>query len=156
MGFSSRPRQHANTRRAPGAAARRRFANAASGSSKNMTPKRETIRSKGRPPPRRSAVCASATTTVASGTRLRAAAAMPSAMSTPTASAPAAVAASRSVPAPHPTSSTRCPPANPAAVRTAPVTGAKTASNTASFATHPAALSVQSSRIDSFATATPY
>ncbi len=158
IGFSSSLRQQANTSRAPGAAAERTFANAASGSSKNMTPKRETTRSNGAPEvsARRSSVCASAMRTVASGTRRRAAAAMPSEMSTPTTSAPAAALFASSVPVPQPTSSNRRPATGAACSRIAAVTGANTASRIASFATHPAAPSVQFCRIVSFATATLY
>ena len=42
-------RQHTNARCAPGVVADRMLANAASGSAKNITPKRDTTRSNGAP-----------------------------------------------------------------------------------------------------------
>ena len=68
--FSSRPRQHTNASGAPGTSARRMLANAATGSSKNITPNRDTAASNG-PRPARSSVWASATTNLAPGTRSR-------------------------------------------------------------------------------------
>ena len=41
IGFSSRPRQQTNASRAPGSQARRMLPNAAAGSAKNITPKRD-------------------------------------------------------------------------------------------------------------------
>ncbi len=129
------------------------FVNAASGSAKNITPNRETTRSNRAPgaAASKSAVCASAVTTVALGTRRRAASTIADEMSTPTASAPAATAASSNVPDPHPTSSTRRAEPRSAAPSIAAVNGAKAASKIRSLRTHPSAPVAQSSRIDSFA-----
>ena len=97
------------------------------------------------------AVCASAMTTVALGTRRRAASTIADEMSTPTVSAPAATAALSNVPDPHPTSSTRRAEPRSAAPSIAAVNGAKPASKIRSLRTHPSPPVAQSSRIASFA-----
>ena len=81
-------------------------------------------------------VCASATTTDAPGTRRAAASIIDGEMSTPTASVPAATAASSSAPVPHPMSSTRVAPARSAAATIASVTGVKLESMRRSFSAH--------------------
>ncbi|OLL79171.1 hypothetical protein Ae168Ps1_1577c [Pseudonocardia sp. Ae168_Ps1] len=103
-----------STIRPPGASARCRFAKAASGSPKNMTPLRLPTTSNAPSPS--SSVWASATAKVAgspdAAARSRAIASIAADMSTPCAcpSGAAADAASRVVvPAPQPTSSTRSP-----------------------------------------------
>ena len=70
------------------------FSNAVAGSAKNMTPNRETTRSNGEPgaATSKSTVCASAVTTVAVGTRRRAASTIAGEMSTPTVAAGTAIA----------------------------------------------------------------
>src|SRR4051812_38523369 len=107
----SSSRQHTNVRDAPGAAADRMFANATCGSAKNITPNRDTTRSKGSPgaATRRSVVCASAATTVAVGTRRLAASTIGGGKSISPTAAPAGTAPPRQRPAPQTNASTRPP-----------------------------------------------
>ncbi len=124
------------------------------GSTKNITPKRDTTRSNAGPgaAASRSAVWASAVTTVAVGTRRCAASTIAGEMSMPTAWAPAATAASSNVPDPHPTSSTRRADAEVGRAQHGRGERAKAASKIRSLRTHPSAPVAHVSRIASFAT----
>ena len=98
QGFSSTPRQQANTKRPPGAMARRIAAKAAVGSSKNITPNCEAARSNAASS--KASVWTSSWTkravaTPASAARCRASSTSPADRSTPTASPPGATAPSQ-------------------------------------------------------------
>ncbi len=111
-GFSAAARHARKRNAAPSRAARRRFAKAATGSSKNITPRRETMVSN--PAGAKAWVCASAHTKracePARSARARAASIIGAEMSMPThspASPDGLASASVTAPVPQPTSSTR-------------------------------------------------
>src|SRR5947209_9405124 len=149
--FSAMLRQQTKATRAPGLSARRIWANAPVGSSKNITPKRENRMSNA--PSGSSALLASATwnrTGVSGGASARARPISGSDMSMPSTWPPAPTRAARAkldAPAPQPTSSTRSPVMGAAASIAA-------WPNTASMASSRAWLATQCSPLRPFQSAT--
>ena len=140
-GLSSGPRQTTARSAPPGAVARRRFANAATGSAKNMTPKRDVRRSNASGS--NGCVPASAHTKRGAGVspaaRSRATSIMGAERSTPVhvADAPSRRASAMVVaPVPQPTSSTFVAPSAAAVSASSASTGRKRSSSTACAATH--------------------